>query len=153
MKNFTFIKNVKGGLSITLSSYDMMLPERVFTIPYNADRIAIPEQYALGLFISGDALNAYKSGFFRVENMEELEKAASVVGFFTESINNDILSKEEIEKILTSGDSNKLEEVFARCNYVEMNSIITIAREKIDTLSKNIIDKIENACGVELEIE
>lgn len=153
MKNFTFIKNVKGGLSIKLSSYDMMLPERVFTIPYNADRIAIPEQYALGLFVSSDALNAYKNGFFTVDNMEELEKAASVVGFFAEKIENNVLSKEDIEKALLNGDSKTLDEIFSRCNYVEMNNVITIAREKFDNLSKSTIDKIEKACGVELEIE
>lgn len=153
MKNFTFIKNVKGGLSIKLSSYDMMLPERVFTIPYNVDRIAIPEQYALGLFISEDALNAYKGGSFKVENMEELEKAASMVGFFAEPVEVSTLSKEELQEVITKGDLSKLDEIIDRQNYVEFTNMIVIARENIDSLQKNVIDKIEQACGVELEVE
>lgn len=153
MKNFTFIKNIKGGLGITLSSYDMMLPERTFVIPYNADRIAIPEQYALGLFISEGALNQYRNGFFTVQNIDELEAAAATIGLFAEQEKVEIYSKEEIEKALKANDHTVIDKVLERQNYVETTNLITSAREQIDSLSKSAIDKIGKACGVELEIE
>lgn len=154
MKNFTFIKNVKGTLIFKLSSYDMLLPERTFAIPHNIDRIVVPEQYALGLFVSSDAYQAYQEGYFKVEEIEELEKAASLIGFFADSQQKaNILDVAEIEKILVDTNVEELDKLLSRGNYIEMTNMIGIAREYLDKLPKNIIDKIENACGVELEIE
>ena len=154
MKNFTFIKNVKGTLIFKLSSYYMLLPERTFAIPHNIDRIVVPEQYALGLFVSSDAYQAFQEGYFRVEEIEELEKAASLIGCFAESESkNNILDVKDIEKILLETNTEELDKLLNRSNYVEMTNMIGVAREHFEELPKNIIEKIEKACGVELEIE
>jgi len=153
MRNFTFIKNVKGSLSIKLSSYDMMLPEKIFTIAYNVDKISIPEQYALGLFVSSGALHQYQSGFFKVENMEDLEKAASMIGLFVEPMESQAKDQKEIVEMLKNNDVASLEKVIENGNAVDMKNLIVIARQEFDSLSKSVIEKIEKACGVELEIE
>lgn len=153
MKNFTFIKNIKGGLTINLSSYDMMLPNRNFTIPYNIEKVSIPEQYALGLFVSESALQQFKDGYFTIEHFEELEQMAQTIGLFSEIEQAKILSKDEIATCLAEKDVEKVDEIIARCNYIEMTNLVVCAREIIDSLPKNIIDKIGNACGVDLEIE
>ena len=47
----------------------------------------------------------------------------------------------------------ELDKLLNRSNYVEMTNMIGIAREHFEELPKNMIEKIEKACGVELEIE
>lgn len=153
MKNFTFIKNVKGGLTITLHSYDMMLPKRNFTIAHNVDRVSIPEQYALGFFVSEEAIRQYEQGLFTIENYDELEKMSQTVGLFTNIESSVVYSKEDIATYLKEHNAEKIDEIISRGTYVEMTNLMMIAREQLESLPKNIIEKIEHACGVELEIE
>lgn len=156
MKNFTFIKNVKGGLTIKLQSYDMMLPERLFTIASNVERITIPEQYALGLFVSDTALDQYREGYFQVEEIELLQEKANTLGLFVVDTTGEVktnYSKKDIDKAVKEHDSVTIDKIIEKNNYLEINNLIAAAREHIDSLPKSIVDKIGNACGVDLEIE
>ena len=84
MKNYTFVKNVKSGITITLESSNMQLPARSFTMVGNVTQIAVPEEYALGLFVTDSALNMLKDGYFIVKDLNELRKKANEIGLFAD---------------------------------------------------------------------
>lgn len=153
MKNYTFVKNVKGGLTITLDSWNMQLPTRNFNLIGNVRQIAIPEDYALGLFVTDGALSMMKSGYFTVANFTELQKKAREIGLFADEEVENCYSIEDIEKILVKQNSKKVEEIIARNKRVEIDNLITLAREHIEELPSNIVRQIEDACGAELRIE
>lgn len=153
MKNYTFVKNVKGGLTITLDSWNMQLPTRNFNLIGNVRQIAIPEDYALGLFVTDGALSMMKSGYFTVANFAELQKKAREIGLFADEEVENCYSIEDIEKILVKQNSKKVEEIIARNKRVEIDNLITLAREHIEELPSNIVRQIEDACGAELRIE
>lgn len=153
MKNYTFVKNVKGGLTITLESWNMQLPKRDFNLVGNVEQIAIPEEYALGLFVSDGALRMLKKGYFKVSNYSDLQKRAKEIGLFADDDIIKTYSKEDIEKFLLKQDSKKVAEIINRNLRVEMDNLITIARENLDKLPSGMITQIEDACGAELRIE
>ena len=153
MRNYTFVKNVKGGLSFTLDSWNMQLPQRTFTIRHNIEQIAIPEDYALGLFISSGALDMYKLGYFIIPDFKELKNKASELGLFADEEVKGVMSVKEIEKIVKANNERALDKLIATGSKVELDNLFIIARENFGTLTSGVISKIEKACGAELRIE
>lgn len=153
MKNYTFVKNVKGGLSITLDSWNMQLPRRVFTLRHNIEQIAIPEDYALGLFVSSGALDMYKNGYFTIADFKSLKEKAKDIGLFVEQEPNYVVSVKDIDKMVKGNDEKAIDKLIGRGNPVELNNLFIAARENYETLTSNVISKIEKACGAELRIE
>ena len=153
MKNYTFVKNVKGGLTIKLDSWNMQLPTRSFSLVGNVNQIAIPEEYALGLFVSDSALSMFKNGYFRINNLNELQKSAKEIGLFADTELTNCYSVEEIEKFVSKNDVKKIQSIIDEGKRVEIDNLVTIVREKIDSLPSSIIKQVEDACGAELRIE
>lgn len=157
MRNFIFKKNVAGGLIFELESYDFSLPTRTFDMPYNVGQLAIPEQYALGLFVSSSVLNMFQNGFFTVEDFDELKKKAEEIGLFGNIEARELYSVGDIYKALQENNSEVISNILNRKNSVEMNNLISIARDNLNSANSPIstanIRKIEEACGVELTIE
>lgn len=153
MKNYTFVKNVKGGLSIALDSWNMQLPRRVFTLRHNIEQIAIPEDYALGLFVSSEALDMYKNGYFTITDFKSLKEKAKDIGLFVEQEPNYVVSVKDIDKMIKGNDEKAIDKLIGRGNAVELNNLFIAARENYETLTSNVISKIEKACGAELRIE
>lgn len=153
MKNYTFVKNVKGGLTIRLDSWNMQLPTRSFSLVGNVNQIAIPEEYALGLFVSDSALSMFKNGYFTINNLNELQKTAREIGLFADAELSNCYTVEEIEKFVSKNDIKKIQSIIDGGKRVEIDNLVTIVREKIDSLPSNIIKQVEDACGAELRIE
>lgn len=153
MRNYTFVKNVTGGLTITLDSWNMQLPTRDFRFTGSIEQITIPEEYALGLFVSDGAMYMLRNGYFTIANYHDLQKKAKEIGLFADDEILKVYSKAEIEKFLLKQDSKKIAEIIKRDLSVEMDNLIALAREHLDKLPSNIITQIEDACGAELRIE
>lgn len=153
MKNYTFVKNVKGGLTITLDSWNMQLPTRDFNLVGNVSQIAIPEDYALGLFVSDGALTMLESGYFTVVNFNDLRKKAKEIGLFADRVIDKCYTVAEIENFILKQNSSKITEIIKRNRKVEFDNLVVLAREHFDKLPSNIIKQIEDACGAELRIE
>lgn len=153
MENYTFVKNVKGGLSFTLESWNMQLAPRTFTIKHNIEQIVVPRDYALGLFASSSALDMYKSGYFTINNFSDLKKQAKELGLYADEGIADVLTVKDIEKIIKTNNDKALDKLIANGTKVEMDNLVIVARENFSELTSNVISKIEKACGAELRIE
>lgn len=157
MANFIFKKNVSGGLIFSLESYDFSLQRRTFDMPNGVNQLAIPEQYALGLFITDEAMNMYEMGYFTIENFDALKEAAQKVGLFGELKNAPIYTGTQIKEIIEKNDMAKINLILSRKNPIELANIITIVRDNLNredgNISTALVRKIEDTCGVELTIE
>ena len=152
-RTFNFVRNVKGSISMTLESFDFSAPAKKFVIPYNINKIVIPYKFALGLFVSGPAYDFYKSGAFIIEDAETLIKDAVEKGLCAMEEFPEILSLVNIEKIVKSNSYTKINGILKGGNKVEIDNLLTVAKENIATLNTNCKNLIEQHCGVELEIE
>lgn len=153
MRTFSFVKNVKGGLSFELDSYDMTLPRKTFSIPYNVDKIVVPEQYALGLFISEDALQAFEQGYFTVDQYEELERMGEAIGLTAARTPRHVYTGAEITKAVVTGDMAVLDDILNSTNPIDISNLMVIVNSMMDQIPGGVISKIENACGVDLRVE
>ena len=151
-KTYSFVKNVSGSLAINLYTYDMMV-NRKFTIPYNVSKIVIPHNFALGLFVSPEALSLFKAGFFTVDNYNELVKEAIEKGLCAAEDHPEIASLIQIEQMVVTNNTVKIRKLLANKNSVEINNLISFARENYGKLNQTNKNLIEQECGVELEVE
>lgn len=153
LSTYTFVKNVAGTLIIDLETYDMMGARKSFRIPHNVKEIVIPHSYALGLFVSYDALNQYKMGYFTIKGEKELIREAIDLGLYAQEDRPDIVPLSEIEKAVKTNNAKVIEGILAKQDKVEIDNLCMYARENIGSLTGNIVDMIEDALGVELRIE
>lgn len=152
-RTYTFVKNIKGSLAINLESYDMAAPVKKFVIPFNVSKIVVPYRYALGLFVSPDALTQYKLGCFTVDDKDSLIKDAIEKGLCAGEDYPEINSMVEIEKAVKGNKVAKIREIITNGTRVEKDNLIALAKEHVGTLTTVCKNLIEQNCGVELEIE
>lgn len=157
MNNFIFKKNTLGGLIIELDSYDFSLPRRTFEMAPMISQITIPEQYALGLFVTDSALNMFKAGLFTIANYDALKAKAEEIGLFGDIESTKVYDYKEIVEAVNTNNMEVINKICARKNGVELANLIAAARDNlnspISSLSQGAIRKIEDTCGVELTIE
>lgn len=153
MKAYTFVKNIGGQLRISLESYNMQNARQDFVMPAGVDRVIVPYQYALGLFVSPSAYNQYKLGYFTVEDIDSLIAEATSFGLVAAKGDQSILTLKQVAELLKDGNLPGIEALIQRKNPVELANLFTIVRENYNKVPAGILSKIETLCGVELKID
>jgi hypothetical protein len=153
MKAYTFVKNVVGQLRIPLETYNMQNARQDFVMPAGVDRVIVPYQYALGLFVTPEAMHQLQIGCFTVEDMDSLIEDARSYGLVANKVENPILSIKEVAILLKENNIDKIESLIKRGQPVELANLFTLVRENYDKISAGILTKIETLCGVDLKID
>lgn len=152
MRAYTFVKNVGGSLRITLDSYDMQLAQKDFFIASGVDRIVVPYKYALGLFISDSAKQQFDQGYFNIEDYEDLKNEAIGLGLAAGEVVQTITPR-EIAEAIQKRDMVYIDKILRSNNAVDLANLIVIIRENFGKVSNDIIQRVEEACGVELKVD
>lgn len=152
MRAYTFVKNIGGSLRITLDSYDMQLAQKDFFIPSNVEKIVVPYKYALGLFISDGAKQQFEQGYFTIEDYEELRNEAIKLGLAAGEPRKTI-SPKKIAEAVQNRDMDFINKILRSNNAVDIANLIIIVRENFGQVSNDIIQRVEDACGVELKVD
>ena len=154
-RTFTFVKNVKGWLYIDLETYDMMGARKTFVFGPTVDRLVIPYQYALGLFISNGALTMYRKGVFTIENANELYKAGIEHGFIAREEKPEITLLVDIENAIKNNKIKAFKDLVKKNegNSLFATSVLVCAREHFDGLNNEMVELIQDTTGVDLRIE
>ena len=153
MKAYTFVKNIAGQLRITLESYNMQNARQDFVLPAGVEKIIVPYQYALGLFVTPSAKHQLELGYFTVEDMDSLVEEAKSYGLVAYENDNKILTIKEVADLLQSNNIVEIENLIKRQNPVELANLFTLVRENYNAIPSGILSKIETLCGVELRID
>lgn len=153
MKAYTFVKNVAGQLRISLESYNMQNARQDFVMPAGVDRVIVPYQYALGLFVTPQAMHQLKLGYFIVEDIDSLIEDAQSYGLVASKAEKPALTIKEVATLLQENQIDKIESLIQRRNPVELANLFTLVRENYDKVPAGILTKIETLCGVELRID
>lgn len=150
---YTFVKNVKGKLVISLDTFDMQAPTRNFVISHTLEKIVVPYNYALGLFVSPSALSQYRNGYFKIENVKELIRDGIERGLAAREEFPDVIPMSDIESFVKANNVKKIKSILDKKDPVEVQNLLVYARENVGNLTVDVRNQIENACGVELELE
>lgn len=152
MKSYTFVKNIAGQLRISLESYNMQNARQDFVIPAGVEKVIIPYQYALGMFVTPSAKKQYDLGYFTIEDIDSLIEEATSYGLVADA-SQKVLSIKELAMLLQNNDVAKIEALIKRENPVETANLFTLVRENYDKIPSGVLSKIETLCGVELKID
>ena len=153
MANFyRFIKNVKGGLCLTIPSYDSSVAERVFDIPYNQQEVRVPRTYALGIFVNPTLQRMYEEGYFSVEPRKEFEADVAELNSTPASQKVKVVEDGVIVEALKRGNRVKIKEILSQ-GVVNKDNVITLARENVSDISLSMLEFLEKLLGVELTVD
>lgn len=152
MKAYTFVKNVTGSLRITLDSYDMSLSQKDFFMAHGMERVVVPHKYALGLFISDGAKNQFDLGYFTIDDYESLKEEAIGIGLAA-GVAREVNTPKAIAEALESQDLKFIDKLLDKNNPVDIANLINIIRANLGKVPYSILERVENACGVELKVD
>ena len=151
--HFAMIKNFDGNLAVELQPEDYVGLPRVFRIKFNQEKQMIPVKWAIGVFISPEALRQMELGYFTFENLEELIKMAEEMGHYVpDSIKEPKISVKDIKKALRAGDRKGIERILLNATTKVRNDVITAARGMYGKLNQETVSFLENKLRVSLTV-
>lgn len=148
---YDIVRQVKGGLTLTLPTFDSTGIPRTFTIAHNIDKIRVPRNYALGIFTDPTLEQMYKEGMFTVEPSADFEKDVAEVYMPIERT-VDIIPDKTIIDYLKKGNRVKVKDI-AEQGGVNRDKLIVLARENIGDIPSSMIKYLEDLLKVELQVE
>lgn len=149
--HFILMNNYKGSLLIKIDPYDFAGPTRSFRVRHNIEKLPIPANYALGVFMSPGALRLMEAGYFVFEDVETLIKMAESKGLYVpDSIKNRKFTLKDFERVLIKGDVEKIKKELEGASRKTIRDVITIARELYSRLSVMMVDYFEKTYKVSL---
>ena len=148
---YEIIRNKKGGLTLTIPSYDSSVNERVFEIAYNQKSVRVPRVYALGIFVDPTLQRMYEEGYFSVEPRKEFEAEVATLNSSTSSPVK-VIEDNVIIQAMRQGNRVKIKEIMSQ-GVVNKDKVIVLARENISDISHSMIEFLEKMLGVELVID
>lgn len=149
---YVMVKNYSGGLSVQLESFDYTMPLRQFNFRFNVEKIYIPSKYALGVFVTPDALTMMERGYFTFENLQELIEEAEALGYYVpEAIKNPKVTNKEIRALLREGDIEKMKKEFLNITDKVKRDVVDIAKAIYSNLNMEVVNWIENTFEVSLK--
>lgn len=144
-------KLVKSNISLHLEDVEGVLAARWFTMNGKTNRIGVPSNFALSIFINQSLQKMMNKNLFEVENMDQLLALAKESGFISPS--------EEEEKaytapkrteamllaIIRGGKIDKIKELF---DSSDRERALELAIENAKSLPMETIEQIEKITRV-----
>ena len=131
-RSFIMVKNHRGGLSVMLEPYDFSAPARKIRFNHNQEINHVPTKWALGVFVTQDALNIMEKGYFYFQNLEELIKMAEDAGLYVpDSIKEPKVTLKDLKKLVLANDIKTLEQKMFNANNDLKNYLIEIVKKNI----------------------
>lgn len=148
---YDIVKKIKGGLSLTIPTFDATGVPREFFIPHDLKSIRVPRLYALGIFADPVLERLYKEGAFTVEPAAEFEKEVAEIYMPVED-KKPVIEEKTILDYLKKGNRVKVKEIVQE-NGLNKDKLIVITRENISEISTSMVKFLEELLGVELQVE
>ena len=149
---FVMVKNIDGRLLVNLESFDFSAPARAIAFNFDQDKTYVQLKWALGVFVTPDALKMMEEGYFTFENLSKLIQMAETQGFYVpESIKEPQFSLREIGDILKEGDTKKLDTLTLNLTTKLRGDIISTATKYYGVLKSDVINSLENKLNVSLK--
>ena len=150
------LKNNTGGwYSLKLQDSTGIKQDRTFVFATPGAELTIPNDYAASIPSDPYAYPAYKMGLFIIVNGQD--------EFDNLMVESGMVNKEEVEKIkanivpdamlLAALKDGKLSKVKEYINSPNLERLVQLAIDNINSISREKIDAIEQATGVSLTIE
>lgn len=133
-------------------AYDFSAPARKIRFDYDQDTTHVPTKWALGVFVTHNALKVMEKGYFYFENLELLIKMAEDAGIYVpDSIKEPKTTLKELKNLVLTNDVKSIEQKMFNADKKLIGDLVEIARKNIDRISVATADFIEKKYNVVLK--
>ena len=151
-KQFVMIKNAIGGLVVPLEAHDYSTPRRRIVFKFNQERHYIPVKWAVGTFVTDEAMKQMEKGYFTYENLEVLIEMAEEMGYYVpDSIKEPKVTLKEMQKALKDADMKELERITNVLTPKIKRDLIQTGQKMYDSLNMNVISFLEKKLQTSLK--
>lgn len=151
-KQFAMIKNTLGGLAVPIEPHDFSAPRRTISFKHDQEKNYLPTSWALGIFVTPQALRQMELGYFTFENLDILIEMAEEKGYYVpDSIREPKITIKEIANILRRGDEKELRNLTLNMSSKVRGDILTTARKMYSRLNVSTVRILEERLKVSLE--
>jgi len=146
------IKNTEGGLTVVLEAYDFSVPARPIHFKHDQEKNYIPEKWAIGTFITPNAVRQMELGYFTFENLDVLIQKAEELGYYVpDSIKEPKVTLKEMKTALRSGDVKIVEKLVNGITGKNKTDLISLSRTMYSNLNQSVIEYLEKKLRVQLK--
>ena len=151
-KQFVMIKNCEGGLVVPLEAHDYSTPRRRIVFKFNQERHYIPLKWAVGTFVTDEAMKQMEKGYFTYENLGVLIEMAEEMGYYVpDSIKEPKVTLKEMQKALKNSDIKELERITNVITPKIKRDLTQTAQKMYDSLNMNVITFLEEKLKTSLK--
>ena len=151
-KQFVMIKNCVGGLVVPLEAHDYSTPRRRIVFKFDQERHYIPLKWAVGTFVTDEAMKQMEKGYFTYENLGVLIEMAEEMGYYVpDPIKEPKVTLKEMRKALKDSDVKELERITNMLTPKIKRDLTETAQKMYDQLNMNVISFLESKLQVSLK--
>lgn len=146
---FKMIKTIDGHLVVEVDYNDFSGPKTRLDFKWNEPHKIIPVKLALGVFVTGDALNMMRKGLFTFEDVDILVEMAEDLGYYIpEDLFKYKYSDKDIRTILVTNRIEEVEKLFINADATVKRNILSAANVVFKELTHSTISFLEEKLGV-----
>lgn len=150
-KSFVMIKNYRGALGVKVDPYDFSAPAREIHFTWDQDSQHVPTKWALGVFVTQQALKTMEQGVFTFENLDLLIRMAEEAGLYVpDSIKEPKILIKDIKEILLKNNLPELKKLMLNASKKTIQNLINESKKILPKLNTEIVNYIENAYKISL---
>lgn len=152
-QNFVLKKTTPNDVIFELHPISNIQLKKIVRLTARNPQVALPQDWALGVFFDAGVFALYKKGFFTFDNNEAIVKLATENGVyfdiveFTPSTTNDV---PEILAILKSGNRAN---ILSAIDKFGKEKVRDVATTNIDSLTTGVVSMLESIFKVQLILD
>ena len=153
-KNYVLTKTTPNEVLFNLHPISNMgLTRRIYLTKSNP-KVALPEDWALGVFQDEGVYAMYKQGYFTFDDNESIVKAAYENGvYFDEKLDFEPASVQRDSEILDALRKGNRAEIIALAEKYGNSLVQDVAIANLGELSQAVIKMLENILKVQLVVD
>lgn len=152
-KNYKIIKTTPSEVLFNLSPVSNLDVKRLIHLDDNIRQQALPEDWALGIFLDPGVYKLYEQGAFTFDDNEGIVQAAIEQGYFfgeLDFVPADVKKVDNAVETLMKGNRS---EILALVEKLGKDEVRDIALSVYDKLSQNVIKMLETILNVPLTMD
>lgn len=141
---FVMVKNYEGALAVMLDPHDFSTPARRVNFNFDVERQHVPAKYAVGTFVTDNAMKQMEKGYFTYENLDVLIKMAEDMGYYVpDSIKEPKISLKDLRQVILKGDAKELSKLMMNASRKNIDDLLSVAKRYYASLSTGMVQYIE----------
>ena len=153
-RNYVLIKTTPNTVLFDLHPVSNYAMTRRIVLTNRSPKVALPQDWALGVFQDSGLYGMYKQGLFTFDDNDAVVKAAFEAGvYFDEALDFTPAKVDQTKDILTELESGNRSRINAAIQKYGADNVRDVAAQSINSLSTGVVNMLEGILHVQLTVD